>query len=447
MGVVIFLIVLSYVLANVYMYVTKPHLTIYEVQKGTTMDDTVATGVILRNEKVVKTKMAGYVNYYKKEEERVAKKSTLYSIDANKDVYDMLENSEEKVEFSSKDIRTIRNEISRFQSKYSDSDFKKVTEFKYDIENTATEVLFNHAMDRIQELMKEKGLSSSFKLVKAKNSGVLTYYMDGYEGLKETSITPELYKEINYKEKQLRSTELIAKGEPVCKIVINENWSIITLLSDKQYEVLKELERVKITILKNNFTCTVPIETYQSQGAYYAKLSMNKYMIQYLNDRFLEIEFHESQERGLKIPKSSLVEKDFYKIPIEMFSTGGGQDSNTLGITKETYDNKSGEVSYKFIETKIFYQTEEHYYIDARLFEAGTKIRSPKTQQSYTIAEKEQLQGVFNVNNGYAVFNRIEVLKENEEYCIIRENTEKGLSVYDHIALVGSTAIEEVVIY
>ena len=45
------------------------------------------------------------------------------------------------------------------------------------------------------------------------------------------------------------------------------------------------------------------------------------------------------------------------------------------------------------------------------------------------------------------MFRRIEVLYENEEYCIVKNGTQYGLSVYDHIALDGKTAVEQKIIY
>ena len=92
-GFVVFLIVFVYLAANVFMYFTKTHLSIYEVMDGTTADDTIVEGVILRKEKLISTSRAGYINYYQKEGSRVSKKSKLYSIDESKKFYELLENS------------------------------------------------------------------------------------------------------------------------------------------------------------------------------------------------------------------------------------------------------------------------------------------------------------------------------------------------------------------
>ena len=58
------------------------------------------------------------------------------------------------------------------------------------------------------------------------------------------------------------------------------------------------------------------------------------------------------------------------------------------------------------------------------------------------IGETAKLQGVYNINKGYAVFKQISILYQNEEYSIVETGTSYGLSLYDHIALDGSKVNE-----
>ena len=58
------------------------------------------------------------------------------------------------------------------------------------------------------------------------------------------------------------------------------------------------------------------------------------------------------------------------------------------------------------------------------------------------LKEIASLDGVYNINKGFAVFKRIEKLFENEEYTIVESGTSYGISMYDHIAL-DSSAVEE----
>ena len=59
-----------------------------------------------------------------------------------------------------------------------------------------------------------------------------------------------------------------------------------------------------------------------------------------------------------------------------------------------------------------------------------------------TLESTAKLQGAYNINKGYAVFRKVEILYQNEEYTIINTGTSYGLSLYDHIAL-DASAIKE----
>ena len=57
------------------------------------------------------------------------------------------------------------------------------------------------------------------------------------------------------------------------------------------------------------------------------------------------------------------------------------------------------------------------------------------------------MEGVYNINKGYAVFKKIEKLSGNGEYFTIAKGTDYGLSVYDHIVLDASMVTEGMIIY
>ena len=74
------------------------------------------------------------------------------------------------------------------------------------------------------------------------------------------------------------------------------------------------------------------------------------------------------------------------------------------------------------------------YYVDKSAFKEGDAIVNQETGERYIIGETDTLEGVYCINKGYAVFRRIEVLDQNEEYAIVSRNTDYGLSYrYDHI--------------
>ena len=55
--------------------------------------------------------------------------------------------------------------------------------------------------------------------------------------------------------------------------------------------------------------------------------------------------------------------------------------------------------------------------------------------------------GVYNINRGYAVFRKVTILCENDEYYIVAEGEDYGLSNYDHIVQDSSSIDQKDVVF
>jgi hypothetical protein len=442
-GFIVFLIILVYILITVYIYFTKDHLSIYEVKEGSTSDDNVFTGLIIRDEEIFSTENAGYVNYYHRDGDRIAKNSTVYSIDENQKSSDLISDDESSIKLSSDDNSEIKKEIYNFQKSYANNDFSTVYDFKLNLENTVMQIVNDSMLATLAGNV--NGTSSTFRIVNSKSSGIITYSMDNMEEISQDSITADAFKTDNYSKTQLRTMDIVETNTPIYKLIKSDEWAIVLLLKEEQYEKLKDKEYIKITFAEDGLITTVPVSVYQKGTDYFARLNLNKYMVRYLGERYVTVELAINSAKGLKIPVSSIVKKEFYTIPLEFFTEGG--DTGSTGLIAEKYNEKNEEFEYIFVPTDIYYKDDKYGYVDSRLFEKGDPIHSEKSGEKFQIGPTETLDGVYNVNKGYAIFRRIEVLYENEEYCIIKKGTEYGLSVYDHIALNSKTAVEQAIIY
>lgn len=443
-GVIIFFVLFLYIGINIILYLGKDHLAIYEVVAKTIVDDNTCQGVILREEEVVNSTQAGYVNYYIKDGEKVAKNSVVYSLDQNGNVAETLAESSKSLKLTAKDIANIRSDISNFKNSYTSSNYNNVYNFKYDLENSILDCINNSNMKNIESLSSSKESGTIFDVVKSKKSGIISYYSDGLENLTEDDVTLETFNTDSYNKVMLRTNDLIEKDSPIYKMVTSEKWKLILNISKEQYKKLQDKTSVKLTFQKDNLTVTAPVTVYQKGDGYFAKLEFNSYMLRYIEDRFVTVELILNSASGLKIPVSSITEKNFYKVPRSYFTNGG--DTSSVGVVKETYSEK-GEKTYTFVQTEIYYQDDDFGYVDTSVLNAGDVISNVDTQETYTISETDKLEGVYNVNKGYCVFRRIEKVYENQEYCIVKANTTFGLSEYDHIVLDASMAVEQNIIY
>lgn len=447
-GIIVFGIIFLYIIINIIIYMNKEHLSIYEVTENNIADDNIVKGVIIRDEIVYNTKHPGYINFYIREGERVAKNSLVYTVDESGEVFDNLSASEDMGTLSEDDQNKIRNTVTSFQKTYSNDTFQNVYNLKYDVDNILYEATNFNMIKNANKLSSENSFFHKYKINK---SGIISYSIDSMEDLSADTITDDIFSNEDYKRVQLRTDKLIDKDSPVFKLVTSEKWSVVLSLTKEQYERIKEKDRIKVTFIKNDLSTVVDVESYKKGNSYFARLDLDNYMIGFINDRYIDIELTINSASGLKIPKTSIVEKEFFKIPLKYFTTGG--DSDGKGLVKEVY-NKDGDLEFKFIPTEIYYKDEKYGYIDMNTsledgthLELGDSIYYEKKKDRYQISEIGTLEGVYNVNKGYAVFRRIEKVYENKEYCIIEKDTMYGLSVYDHIVLNADKIKEEDIIY
>ena len=115
--------------------------------------------------------------------------------------------------------------------------------------------------------------------------------------------------------KQLRSTGAVEAGQAVYKLVNSEKWSVVLPLTDKQYKKVSDKVTIPVKFKKDGLKTTAGISTFIIDSSYYAKLDFDKYMIRYLDNRYLDIEIEFNSADGLKIPVSSVLKKKFYIIP------------------------------------------------------------------------------------------------------------------------------------
>lgn len=452
-GMISFLIIFVYIAIICIMYFQKERISIYEVVEKSIADDNTCKGIILRNEKLVKTNKAGYINYYFGDGEKISKNDTVYTLDENGDLYEMLSDVDTEGSMTDEDSMNIRNNISELRQSFDGNDYIPVEDFKYNIQNTILEFTNEHMMSQLNELLKETGKKKSFKVVKAYNSGIITYSEDGFENKTANDITMDDFNQSNYHRTQLRSNQEIPSGNPIYKLVTSEDWSVVIKLTSDQFEKLNQKETsngdnnstptTTITFLKNDLTITVEYQTFQKEDGYFAELKLDRYMIQFINDRFVDVELSVNSAEGLKIPVTSIVEKEFFLVPTEYFTEGG--DSGKTGLVKEVYDDK-GNLSLEFIAADSYYEENGYAYVNANLFSSGDWIQNEKTSERYQLTKTEKLKGAYNVNQGYSIFKRIELIYQNEEYCIIKKNTTNGLAVFDHIIVDAENIKEEEII-
>jgi len=443
-GVVVFSLLIIYIVFLLTSFVNRNHIIPYEVSMGTLAINNTYMGVALREEKTIPADYSGYINYYAREGEKVSKDSMIYTIDSTGKLSDVVSNdNSSENELSDSELFEIKSDISDFANNFSPKDFSYTYNFKYDIEGTVLKLDNYRVLSNIDKL-NDANYSDAVSFGYAPTSGVLVYAIDGYEDLSADELTEELMNSNEYVRNQFHSGDLIAEEDTAYKLVTSENWSIVIEIDEERAQELVDESYVQVRFLKNNYKSWGATSILHQNGHTYLKLDFNNSMITFATDRFIEIELLLNTQVGLKIPNSAIVERAFYLIPEEFYTVGGSQGNP--GFIRETY-LENGEPSSEFIDADVYALVDGNYYVDESIFKIGDKLIEPESDRTYTVSKQDTLIGVYNINKGYADFKEITVLSKNDEYSIVKSNSEYGLNVYDHIVLKGDEVSDSDFIY
>ncbi len=446
-GMIIFSAVFIYVAYFVVGYFKYSPPKPYEVKEGSLSTNTIFRGIALRNEAIVTVSSAGYINYYLREGERAAKGDMVFTIDETGRLNEHMESIYQgQNSLSRAELAEFRNEIVNFMHGFDPENFSSAYDFKYSISGTVLKLANADMLANLTEGGADLGTIKTFY---APDTGVITYWIDGYESLLPEQVTAEIFerpvvyddaeqvtddaKDV-YRKTQLLGTSLAAVGDPAYKMSTDENWSVVIPVEPDFGARLLEEEYVKVRFLKNQYESWASVKLlHNSDGNTYAQLDLNNSMVTFVAERFLEIELILDEETGLKIPNSSIAQREFFLVPKEFVLA---EDSSTAGVMRQTY-LEDGTISSEHVELEIYSYDEEteEYYLDTDILGRGDILLKLNSQETYTVSKSATLIGVYNMNKGYADFREIHILAQNDEYAIVQSNTRYGLNVYDNIVL------------
>lgn len=425
-------------------YSNKTTVKFYEVEEGSLVKEHNYSGIILRNEKIINSDKSGYVLFYIADSKKISMGSRLYSIDASGNLSSYLEaHSEELTTYSKQKLHNVRNTIMADSRSFSADNFRESYLLKDSLDAAVLEFTDMDAVASIADELKKNGIS--FSEHRTDTTGIVSYSIDGYENIETNDINTHTF-EKSCEKQRAKSGDLVAEGDPVCKIITDEDWKIIFPLSADDIEEFSGKDILNISFKEKGITVSADYSMFKgSDGAGYGMLSLKRYLIQFLSDRFIDFEIVTNDVSGLKIPDKSVTEKSFHIIPSEFKTTD--EKGNSGFLRQSITENGTGE---EFVICEIYLDDGEYCYVDLdekTALKSGDYVVNKEGNGNYRTGAVKPLQGVYNINKGYTVFKRIELLEEANGYCIVKKNTSYGISVYDHIVLDAETVNEGQILY
>lgn len=455
---VMFTLLLIYMAFSSALYITSGQTEAYQVIAGPLSRNETYTGLAIREETVNQAESGGYITYFAREGNKINANGAVYGISSTRI-------PEAETELSQENLSRIRSQMLGFSKGFTPDNFNSTYSFKYELEGN----ILQYAGVMSGGEGDSSGDSEEFGTVmlgnqsisKARADGIILYSKDGYEGKTPETLTTEDFDQNSYHETDLKTKKPVKAGDSVYTIITDERWSLLIPLSSRQAVKLEDRTVIRVKFLKDNMTQSGDFSIIEIQGNKYGKIDFNKGLIRYATDRFLEIELVTNTVNGLKIPLTSIVTKEFYTIPSKFATTDS--ESGEVGFLVSSRD-EDGQNVRTFVNATIYAseeaprsptpgsrgentETQYLYYVNKTEFQEGDAIVNLSDQSRYIVGDVGVLEGVYCINQGYAVFRRIQILDQNEEYAIISKNTAYGLARYDHIVKNADKVKEDEILY
>lgn len=421
----ILIVILIYICINFVKIFNKKGISIYEVTSGEIVSVDRHKGLIYREEFIENCNTDGYINFFVANASRVKRGAFIYSIGDEESVFN-------KFEFNNDDKNLIKQSIKINTNNITNYNFSNVYKTKENIDKQIDEI---NIVKQLENMDIDKELNAKEKGY-ARYAGLVSFIIDGYESNDENLFNESLIRDYD-NDKLITQKKEVNAGDKVYKIITNPEFSIV-FDSDYNYDNYDN-DEISLKFLYENISARGRIESFMSvDGKKHFRIKLSMYPERFIDKRVVDFEIENRKINGLKIPIKSIVSKNCFKIPKTMLMKDAETDENIfykLGLNGERVK----------VSCNISKEDRDFYYIS--IDDVLSKLRYGEVlvnryNDTYSLSEVVKLEGVYNVNKGYAVFKNVEVVDRTNEYAIVKSRSLNGIALYDHIAL-NAAAIKE----
>ncbi len=416
----------------------RKHVRTYEVTAGTLASDLTFTGIAVREETCVTPKDPDSVLLVS-ENEKTAKGDPLF----------VSRRAAEEAGYKSPTAeQAVAGSAEKFLFSFSAQNFSTVYSFKQELISGGS---VSYAFENAEELTRSGDVTA------APCDGIVSTVIDGYEGTTVSSIMSEGYSE---------TAGSSGNNDGTIKIVSSEDWTLMIPVTDKQVLALADMKKARVVFLSDRQSETASVKWLRTDtGDNYLSLEFSSGLIRYLKDRFLSVRIESAADSGLKVPATAITTDTFFEVP-GSFRHLSGSDTGVHFMKMETKADGSvavdskGDAVVDLVSPTIYGRREEvianeetgknetkiYYYVSASEFREGTILLAEDSEETYTVADPVELTGVFQVNNGYAIFRRVIIMEENDVWCLVQKGTSYGIVPHDYIIYDSSKARESMIL-
>lgn len=429
--------------------------TIFQIMTNERVDSTIVTlgvvdlskserGLIVREEEVYKMPIKGSVIYNITEHDKARQSDVVVTAINDKNLAFENENLqtrmtmkyfENEYEKNKEIIENINNKIKKYIDNSQVNDYKEIGLLSDYISSTLKE------RESILMLGKKSSYDNKDGIVKveikAKESGIVSYLIDGEEkNISPNKISEITEKDVNkkYQVVDVNTTQVLEKDISIFKLVKSNVWYVVSYIDNDRLENIEEGTYHRTQVYNKNkveeiYFFIEKIERGEKKTK--VVLRSTKYIQDYLNSRTLEFKLFDKIYEGMKIPTTSIVKKNKLAIKKSFIVEEEGEYFITIGTTAE--DKKK-------VKIDIYLKGIDYYYanMDNSTIKVGDLIFD-YDNNIYQISIKE-IEGVYLLNYTFPVFKTI--IKNNNipkelNIAILSVKENKNIKNLDKIATFG----------
>lgn len=329
------LLIILYLVYAVYLLVKQPTDKV-TVDKGTLYLEETDIGYVIRNEQVVKGE--NYKNgmeQIKNEGEKTAKGESIYRYYSKNEekLKTQISELDEKVQEALKgqagidstlklsDIKLLENQLdAQIEILNKVTDISKITEYKKQITNLVTKKAKlsgeNSASGSYlkqlytQRAKLEEQLNSGAEYIKAPESGIVSYKVDGLE----ETLTPNNFSTLNkeFLEKlNLKTGQLIATNDECGKIIDSSKCYIATISDSEESKKAQINDKVQIRLANTKIlNAKINYISQENESETLIILEIDKQINELANYRKISFDLIWWSDSGLKVPNQAIVEEN-----------------------------------------------------------------------------------------------------------------------------------------
>lgn len=329
-------LIIIYLVYAVYLLVKQPTDKV-TVENGTLYLEETDIGYIIRDEQVVKgnnykngmekiknegektSKGNSIYRYYSKNEEKL--KEQISELD-NK-IQEALEGQKGILSTSMKlsEIKLLENQLDEKVALLNKTtDISKITEYKKEINDLVSKKAkltgeSSSAGSYLKQLYNQRNkleeqLNSGAEYIKAPESGIVSYKVDGLEEI----LTPNNFSTLNkefLENLKLKTGQLIATNEECGKIIDSSKCYIATISNSEQAQKAQIGDTIKVRLSNSKLIkATINYVSQENEEETLIILEINKQISELANYRKISFDLIWWNESGLKVPNQAIVEKD-----------------------------------------------------------------------------------------------------------------------------------------